>query len=74
MIGSGYIHSYRFLSADCGIHVDNNFVQPLYKHILNIHHPTMAFICIVTAACYNSVSDLQVSIIIRWMFGVDKVW
>lgn len=59
----GYVHSYRFLSADCGIHIDNNFVQPLYKQVLNINYPTMAFICIVIAACYNSVSDLQVSII-----------
>lgn len=58
----GYHHLHRFLSQECGVHVDNNFIQPLYKHVLNINHPTMAFICVVSSACYNYVSDLQVSI------------
>lgn len=60
-IFSGYRYSFRFLSAECGIHVDNNFIQPLYKQVLNINHPTMAFICVIMSACYNYVSDLQVS-------------
>lgn len=32
------------LDANTGIYVDDNYVQPLYKQILNIEHPTMAFI------------------------------
>lgn len=40
----GYRYSIPFLSVDSGIHIEDNFVQPLYKHIFNIEHPTMVFI------------------------------
>lgn len=29
---TGYKYTFPFLSIDCGISVDDNFVQPLYKH------------------------------------------
>lgn len=41
---TGYRYSYPFLDENCGIRVDNNYVTPLYKHLINIDHPTM---CIV---------------------------
>lgn len=41
---TGYNFDLSFLPTDSGITVDNNFVQPLYKHIFNIKNPTMAFI------------------------------
>lgn len=53
---SGYHFKYPFLSSDCGIYVDNEFVQPLYKHIINAEHPTMAFLGIT----YIHDHDLQV--------------
>jgi hypothetical protein len=41
----GYNHSYPFLSPECGINVvDGRYVEPLYLHIININHPTMAFV------------------------------
>lgn len=44
MLCTGYHYSFPFLSEDCGITVRNHRVQPLYKHVFNIHHPSMAFI------------------------------
>lgn len=41
---TGYQYTFPFLSVDCGIAVDDNFVNPLYKHCININYPTMVFI------------------------------
>lgn len=41
---TGYSFTFPFLRNDSGIMVDDNYVYPLYKHIFNIEHPTMAFI------------------------------
>ncbi len=41
---TGYEYDFPFLSNESGITVENNRVQHLYKHIFNIHHPSMAFI------------------------------
>ncbi|XP_054276741.1 senecionine N-oxygenase-like [Macrosteles quadrilineatus] len=44
---TGYIYSFPFLSPECGINiVDGNYVEPLYKHVININHPTMGFIAL----------------------------
>lgn len=57
---SGYNFEYPFLSVDSGIHVDDNFVQPLFKQIINIEHPTMAFIGVPFTASTTQCYDLQV--------------
>lgn len=41
---SGYKSSFPFLSPKCGITVTNNSISPLYKFIINVENPTMAFI------------------------------
>lgn len=58
---AGYLYSYPFLSVDSGIHVEDNFVQPLYKHIFNIEHPTMAFIGLPMTSNNFHTFDLQVN-------------
>jgi dimethylaniline monooxygenase (N-oxide forming) len=57
---TGYLYSYPYLSADCGIHVEENYVQPLWKHCINIRHPTMAIIGIPFNICPSHLSDIQV--------------
>lgn len=59
---SGYQYSYPFLGNDTGIKIDDNYVHPLYKQILNIERPSMAFIGIPTIAVHNRMYDLQVNI------------
>lgn len=56
---SGYKYSYPFLSGSTGIEVDDNYVSPLFQQILNIRHPTMAFIGIPVPS-NNYLIDLQV--------------
>lgn len=40
----GYTYKYPFLSNECGINVENNVIKNLFKHMINIEYPTMAFI------------------------------
>lgn len=60
VIVSGYTFSFPFLSVDCGLCLeDMYFVQPLYKHLININRPTMA-ICGLQICAYSYMYDLQV--------------
>lgn len=57
---TGYKYTFPFLSVDCGISIDDNFVQPLWKHCININHPTMALIGVPFYVCASQMFDLQV--------------
>ncbi|XP_031630089.1 senecionine N-oxygenase-like [Contarinia nasturtii] len=72
--GTGYKYRYPFLDDDSGIHVDNNkkYVQPLYKQIINIEHPSMAFIGIP----YNPLLlalDLQARFALKFFSGAKEL-
>lgn len=56
---TGYKTSFPFLSADSGICVDEDYVHPLYHHVINIQHPTMAFIGLPSVAPVAIMMDLQ---------------
>lgn len=56
---TGYKYSFPFLSVDCGIYVEENYVKPLYKHCINIRFPTMAFIGLPFYVCASQMMDLQ---------------
>ncbi|KAF5271806.1 hypothetical protein FQA39_LY18821 [Lamprigera yunnana] len=40
----GYEYKYPFLTNECGISVEDNWVRPLHKHCVNIKYPSMFFI------------------------------
>lgn len=56
----GYLYSFPFLSMDCGIIIEDNYVQPLFKHCININYPTMCFIGIPYLVHPPLISYLQV--------------
>ena len=41
---AGYEYSFPFLTESCGVRVTSRTVGPLYKHLVSIEHPTMAFV------------------------------
>ncbi|KAI4487267.1 hypothetical protein M0804_005416 [Polistes exclamans] len=41
---TGYQYSFPFLDESCDVRVDDNYVTPLYKHLINIEHQTMAIV------------------------------
>ena len=48
---TGYHYTFPFLSKSCGIEVKNRIVSPLFKHMISINHPTLAFIGIPIQIC-----------------------
>lgn len=57
---TGYRYTFPFLSIDCGLSVDGNFVDGLFKHCLNINRPSMGIIGLPNFICPNQMFDLQV--------------
>ncbi|KAK0084593.1 hypothetical protein PV325_006762 [Microctonus aethiopoides] len=41
---TGYYFTFPFLTDECQIKVIDNYVTPLYKHLINIEHPKMAIV------------------------------
>lgn len=57
---TGYTYKYPFLDPECKITVENMVVKPLYKHFINIEHPTMCIIGIPRDCPGFTLFDLQV--------------
>lgn len=57
---AGYEFTFPFLSEKCGVTVEDNVVKPLYKHLINVAHPTMAFIGIPSKIVPFPFFDYQV--------------
>lgn len=58
---SGYKYSYPFLDENVGIHVHDSYVEPLYMHVLNTQHRSMAFIGVTYGGVHFPIYDLQVN-------------
>lgn len=48
---TGYKYTFPFLSVDCGITCDDNYVRPLYKHCISINRPSLGFIGLPFYVC-----------------------
>lgn len=59
---TGYKYSFPFLDENCGIRVDDNYVNPLYKHFVNVEHPTMCIAGIPTTVVPFPMFHMQVII------------
>ena len=44
ILATGYHYNFPFLTPECGVSVENRVVQPLYKHLISIASPSLAFI------------------------------
>ncbi|XP_055531322.1 senecionine N-oxygenase-like [Wyeomyia smithii] len=66
---TGYKYSFPFLSVDCGITVEENHVQPLYKHLINIKYPSMALVGIPFYVCPTQMMDLQARFCVQFFTG-----
>ncbi|KAH9633072.1 hypothetical protein HF086_010181 [Spodoptera exigua] len=64
-----YMYNFPFLHESCDIVVEENCVEPLYKHVVNMKHPSMCFIGVPYYVCAFSMFDLQVRYYVRSMNG-----
>ena len=44
ILATGYHYTFPFLTPECGVKVENRVVQPLYKHLISIANPSLAFV------------------------------
>ncbi|XP_031633829.1 dimethylaniline monooxygenase [N-oxide-forming] 3-like [Contarinia nasturtii] len=70
---TGYKFSYPFLDKSVGIHVKDNYVEPLYLHVLNIQHPTMAFIGLAHGGVHFRMYDLQARFALKFVSGAEPL-
>ncbi|XP_050294534.1 senecionine N-oxygenase [Anthonomus grandis grandis] len=66
---TGYRYSFPFLDKSCGITMDDNHIQPLYKHMIHIDKPSMCFIGIPFNVCTFQMFDLQARYYCRYLKG-----
>ncbi|XP_065915457.1 uncharacterized protein [Dysidea avara] len=66
IICNGYNFSFPFLDKTCDLTLDERWMSPLYKHVFNAVHPSMAFIGINLAVVAFPTFDLQC----RWVLSV----
>jgi dimethylaniline monooxygenase (N-oxide forming) len=66
---TGYRYTFPFLSVDCGLSVNDNCVEPLYKHVININMPTLAIIGLPNFVCPNQMFDFQVQFFLTLLVG-----
>ncbi|XP_070493552.1 senecionine N-oxygenase [Chironomus tepperi] len=64
---TGYKYTFPFLSVDCGITCDDNFVRPLYKHCLSITRPSLGFIGLPFYVCATQMFDLQARFCLKFI-------
>lgn len=67
---TGFKFSFPFLSTECGITVEDNYVQPLFKQVINIKHPSMAFIGLNFLVAAQMHVDIQSQFVVKvWTSG-----
>lgn len=64
---TGYDFKFPFLSTDCGLQCHQKYVRPLYKHCININHPSMALIGLPFFAVGTDLFDLQIRFCLTFM-------
>ncbi|KAJ6641538.1 Senecionine N-oxygenase, partial [Pseudolycoriella hygida] len=67
---TGYNFDCPFLTNNSGVTVETNFIHPLYKHIFNIEHPTMAFIGVTSGLLpFFKTAELQARFALEYLSG-----
>lgn len=66
---TGYKYSFPFLHESCGVVIDENHIQPLYKHMIHADRPTMCFIGIPFNVCAFQMFDLQARYFVKSLEG-----
>ncbi|XP_001603494.1 flavin-containing monooxygenase FMO GS-OX4 isoform X1 [Nasonia vitripennis] len=71
---TGYKFSYPFLqTGSCGLDVDDNFVNPLYKHLVNARRPSMCVVGIPTSVVPFPMFHMQVQYYLSILIGKTRL-
>uniref|UniRef100_A0A6A7G035 Flavin-containing monooxygenase n=1 Tax=Hirondellea gigas TaxID=1518452 RepID=A0A6A7G035_9CRUS len=70
---TGYEFTFPFLSEECGVHVVEQQVRPLYRHLIHCNYPSMAFIGIPFQICPFPFFDVQVRFLLASVTAAIKL-
>lgn len=66
---TGYEFTFPFLSVDSNLSCYDNYIQPLYKHCINIYRPSLAIIGLIFLNCPFQTFDVQIRFCLEFMTG-----
>ena len=66
---TGYHFSFPFLTDSCQVHIEEERVTPLYKHIIHTEFPTLSFIGICKTICPFPQFHVQVQLVLAVLEG-----
>ena len=70
---TGFDFKLPFLSIECGLSSHDKYIQPLYKHCININKPTLGLIGIPGFSLAMPMFDLQVRFCLKFMMKEKKL-
>ena len=73
LLATGYSYSFPFLTGECGVDVSSRRLGPLYKHLVNINHPSMCFVGVPIQICPFPQFDLQARFFVKILLGGAKL-
>ncbi|XP_045192813.2 uncharacterized protein LOC123549080 isoform X1 [Mercenaria mercenaria] len=73
MLCTGYRYWFPFLDKVCEVHIEDERVTPLYKHIIHAKFPSLAFIGICKTICPFPQFENQVKFFISTLDGSQKL-
>lgn len=69
IVCTGYHYKFDFLDVDCGVHINNSRITPLYKHIFHTKYPSLVFVGICQQVCPFPHFDIQARTIVAAFTG-----
>ncbi|XP_041969174.1 senecionine N-oxygenase-like [Aricia agestis] len=69
---TGYFYSHPFVDKSSGLTLSGKFVLPLYRHIVNIRHPSMTFLGVVNVVITRTM-DAQAEYVASLIAGKFKL-
>jgi hypothetical protein len=73
LLCTGYHYHFPFLSEECRVQISDGRITPLYKHLIHIDHPTLAFVGILRLISPFLQFDIQVRFFLASLTGNVKL-
>ncbi|KAK3086070.1 hypothetical protein FSP39_013045 [Pinctada imbricata] len=73
LLCTGYHFHFPFLTGECQVDTTDERITPLYKHLIHIDFPTMAFVGILKTICPFPLFEMQVKFFVATLDGTFKL-
>lgn len=73
LLCTGYRYDFPFLTEECKLHIEDERLTPLYKHLIHTDHPSLSFIGIPKTICPFPLFDIQIRFVLSALSGKMKL-